>query len=369
MPHNCGRVRVEMRNVLRRLTPLLALALGMVSGPVCRSAAVAEPQVIRIAVVAVQSGGRTNFIGPAEYVAQDSALKAELDKRHVGIEWVPVSAAAVATLVNEAFTTHRIDFAYYGDLPSIILNASGFSTRLVAPGNIGNNVYLVVPPGSAAKSITDLVGKRIALHRGRPWEVSFGKLLAANGLKIGDFTLINLNPQAGASALVAGSVDAYFTLDDAFLLADKGLGKIIWSSKNAPPDWKMRAELWGTRAFVQRHPDWTQLLVSANLRAVQWISQDRNRAGYLKDLAERYGYPESVIQREYDDQKISWKEFWSPRYVPSITRHYEGVVAYARGSGLIRNDVDVTALITPAFVDTGLKDLGLGEYWQARAVQ
>ena len=358
-----------MRIPLRRLAVLLGLALGCASVPALLSAATADPQAIRIAVVAMQSGGKSSFFGPAEYVALDAALKAELDKRHVSIEWVPASSAAVATLVNEAFTSHRIDFAYYGDLPSIILNASGFQTRLVAPGNLGNNVYLVVPPGSAAKSISDLKGQRIALHRGRPWEVSFGKLLAANGLKPGDFKIINLNPQAGASALVAGSVDAYFTLDDAFLLADKGLGRIIWSSKGAPLDWKMRAELWGTREFVQQHPDLTQLLVTADLRAVQWISQDKNRQGYIKDLAERYGYPESVIRREYDDEKISWKEYWSPRYTPSITQHYQGVAAYARASGLIRNDVDVNALIAPSFVDTGLKELGLGDFWQARTAQ
>jgi sulfonate transport system substrate-binding protein len=357
-----------MRTFLRQFAPVLVLAFGMACDAVSESAA-SGPQVIRIAVVAMQSGGKVSFFGPAEYVAQDSTLKSELDKRHVSIEWLPVSSAAVATLVNEGFASHRIDFAYYGDLPSIILNASGFATRLVAPGNLGNNVYLVVPPGSTAKSIADLAGKRIALHRGRPWEVSFGKLLAANGLKVGDFKIINLNPQAGASALAAGSVDAYFTLDDAFLLADKGLGKIIWSSKGAPLDWKMRAELWGTSEFVQQHPDWTQLLVTADLRAVKWISQDKNRQGYLEDLAERYGYPESVIQREYDDEGISWKEFWSPRYTPNITRHYEDVVAYARSNGLIRKDVDVDALIAPTFVDTGLKDLGLGDYWQARVVQ
>jgi sulfonate transport system substrate-binding protein len=353
-----------MHNSLRWLLPVLGAVCALV--PISANAA-ADPQVIRIAVVAIQVAGRPSFFGPAEYASQDPELKAELDKRHVSIEWVPVSSVAVATLVNEAFTSHRIDFAYYGDLPSIILNASGFQTRLVAPGNLGNNVYLVVPPGSPAKSIADLKGKRIALNRGRPWEISFGKLLAANGLNFTDFKVVNLNPQAGASALVAGSVDAFLTLDDAFLLADKGLGKIIWSTnKGAPLDWKMRAELWGTQEFVQQHPDLTQLLVNADLRAVLWISQDKNRAAYIKDLAEHYGYPESVIQRETDNENISWSEYWSPRYTPSIARHYAGVVAYARSTGLIRNDVDVNALIVPTFVDAGLKQLGLAGSWQAR---
>jgi sulfonate transport system substrate-binding protein len=348
-----------MRRSLRWLLP----ALGIILSEAFFTAAAADPDVIRIAAVAIQTGGKTSFFGAAGYVSQDKEFSAELEKRHIGIEWVPASSVAVATLVNEAFASHRIDFAFYGDLPSVILNASGIQTRLVAPGNLGNNVYLVVPPGSTAKSIMDLKGKRIALNRGRPWEISFGKLLAANGLKFTDVKVVNLNPQAGASALVAGSVDGFFTLDDAFLLADKGLGRIIWSTKGAPLDWKMRAELWGTQEFVQRHPDLTQLLVNADLRAVRWISEDKNRAAYIKSTAESYGYPESVIQRETDEQQISWKEFWSPRYTPSITQHYAAVVDYAHTTGLIRNPVDVNALIAPTFVNSGLKQLGLGDYW------
>jgi sulfonate transport system substrate-binding protein len=351
----------------------MASACGLIAGivlllPEASTAAVGpDPEVIRIAAVAMQAAGKPGYMAAAQYVSEDQTLLAELQKRHVRLEWVPISPTSVAALVNEDFTSHRIDFAFYGDLPSVILNASGFQTRLVAPGNLGNNVYLVVPPASTAKSIADLKGKRIALHRGRPWEVSFGKLVASNGLKVTDFKIVNLNPQAGASALVAGSVDAFFTLDDAYLLSDKNVGRIIWSSQRAPLDWKMRAELWGTREFVEQHPDLTQLLVNADLRAVAWISQDQNRSRYIKDLADRYGYPESVVQRDSENANISWKDYWSPLFTPSVTQHYEAVIAYARGAGLIRNDVDAKTLIVPGFVDAGLKELSLGNYWVARA--
>jgi len=324
--------------------------------------AAAEPQEIRIAVVAMGAGGKQVFVGTPQLVSQDPVLKAELDKRHIKLTWVPVATSAVASEVNEDFASHNIDFAYYGDLPSVILNASGISTRLVAPGNLGSNVYLVVPPNSTAHSIQDLKGKRIALNRGRPWEVTFGKLLAANGLSFSDFKVVNLNPQAGASALAAGSVDAFFTLSDAYTLSDKGVGKIIWSTKQAPNDWKMRAELWGSQDFVSKYPDLTQLLVTADIRAVHWISQQQNRDAYLQDQA-RFGYPESVIRRDADNENVSWKDYWSPLYSPAIGSHYQAVVQHARSTGLIRNNVDVNNLILPQFVAAGVKDLGLGTYW------
>lgn len=323
---------------------------------------------IRIAVVASPLGGTQQFFGLPAYLAKDTALQSELAARHVQIKWVPVSAAAVASLVNEDFTNHDIDFAYYGDLPSVILNAAGVPTKLVAPDSLGNNVYLVVPPGSAAKSIADLKGKRIALHRGRPWEVSFGKLLAANHLTFNDFKIVNLNPQAGSAALAAGAVDAFFTLSDAYLLEDKKLGKIIWSSQGAPVDWKMRAELWGSQEFVSAHPDLTQLLVNAHLRALYWISQEKNRSSYIHETSVGYGYPESVLLRDANNEKFSWKEYWSPLYTQAISNHYSGVVAHARTTGLIRHDVNVQALLAPEFVDNGLKQLGLVNYWQAAAL-
>lgn len=354
---------------MRRNSRKLAWALALVTTVVALTATAADPTSIRIAVVASPGATGTTtpgFFGAPAYIAKDTTLKAELDRRHIALEWVPVSPAAVASLVNEDFSSHRIDFAFYGDLPSVILNAAGFQTRLVAPGNLGNNVYLVVPPSSTARSIADLKGKRIALNRGRPWEVSFGKLVAANHLQLSDFKVVNLNPQAGAAALVGGSVDAFFTLDDAYLLSDKGLGRVIWSSQQAPLDWKMRAELWGTREFIEQHPDLTQLLVTADLRAVAWISQDAHRDEYIRDLAQRYGYPESVIKRENDNVNISWKDYWSPLYTSTITSHYQAVAAYARNVSLIRNDVDVSSLIVPRFVATGLQQLGLNNYWLAQ---
>ncbi len=328
--------------------------------------ATSAPQALRIAVVANSVSGKVSFVGAPQIVANDEILKAELAKRNVALQWVPITPASVATLVNEAFTNKQIDFAFYGDLPSVILNSSGTSTRLVAPGNVGNNVYLVVPPNSTAGSISDLKGKRIALHRGRPWEVSFGKLLSTNRLTFNDIKVINLNPQAGAAALAAGSVDAFFTMSDAYTLSDKGVGKIIWSSQSLPDDWKMRAELWGATDFIQKYPEITQLLVDANIRAVYWISQDKNKDKFISEQT-KFGQPASVIQREYQNKYGSWQQNWSPLFTPTLTQHYQQVASYALTSKLIRKPVDANQLLEPKFIPIALKNLKLDKYWSGSA--
>lgn len=339
------------------LSPLLMLGLLASSASYA-----AEPlKTVRIATVAYSNAGKITFNGPTYLMDKDPWLKEQLAQRGVELQWVPAATASVGTFVNEEFANKRIDFAFYGDLPSIILNASGVATQLIAAGGIGNNVYLVVPPDSTATSIDDLKGKRVALHRGRPWELSFAKLLESRNLAFDDFRLFNLNPQAGGAALSAGRIDGLFTLNDAFLLEDKKVGKIIWSSKQAPLDWKMRAELFGAKDFIAQNPEVTQLVVDAYLKALKWASQDEHKAEYIALLSQS-GQPQSVLLREVQGE--AWKDHFSPLINATLRQHYADGIAYSLQSKLIRKDVNVDNLLDDRFVKQGLKNLNLTEEWK-----
>lgn len=344
------------------------LALGAVTlllGFVTDAAALDGPKEVRIATVAYANVGKVGYNGSAGIIEKQGWLKSELQKRGIKLTWVPVAAQSVGATVNEGFANHSIDFAGYGDLPSIILNAGGVETRIIVPGGRGNNVYLVVPLNSSARSIADLKGKRIALHRGRPWEITFARLAAANGLNLTDFKIANLNPGAGAAALAAGNVDAFVTLSDAYQLEDKKLGKIIWSTKRASEDWKMRAELWGAKEFVEKYPDVTQIVATAYVKAAHWSTQQENFEEYLK-IATLSGQPEDVIRREYADDSVSWKLRWSPLFDEFVADHYQNAAYYSRKVNLIRKDVDVARLFDPRFVRVALKELQLEGYWTPR---
>lgn len=315
---------------------------------------------LRIAVVANGTTGSLDFIGAPEIIAKDQIFLEELKKRHVDLKWEPVTTAAVATLVNENFLNNKIDFAFYGNLPSVFLNAIGTKTQIIVPGGIGSNVYLVVPSQSKATRIEDLKGKKIVLHRGRPWEVNFAQLIQDKGLKLSDFQIVNLNPQAGTSAVAANSVDAFFTLSDAHILEDKKIGKIIWSSRNLPRDWKMRAELWGSKQYVNANPDVTQLLADATVRAYHWISEHQ---GEYQQSQTKFGQPLTVIQREQDNNSV-WKYNWNPSYdIQVLTTHYDRVIKHAVDHQLIQNPVQSSELVDPKFTQQAIKNLNLENYW------
>lgn len=321
------------------------------------------PKLLTIAGIATPYGGKQVFNGLPGVVIQQGWLKRELAKRGVELAFAPIPTAVGGPLINEGFSGKRIDFAAYGDFPAIIAVAGGVPLKIVAPVGKGQNSYLVVRNGLAAHSITDLKGKRIALHRGRPWELPFSKLLDANGLKLTDFTIVNINPSATPAALAAGDIDAAFLLSDGLLLAQKGVGRVIWSTKQGPADWRMRAELFGRADFVDANPELTQLVVTAFVRAAAWSADLAHQSQVLKDSSRGY-LPPSVLLRDYDEPGVTWRDRFSPLYDAALRDHYRSVADYTYQRGLVRTKVDADRLFDDRFVNRALRDLKLEGFWK-----
>jgi sulfonate transport system substrate-binding protein len=314
---------------------------------------------VTIATTATVVNGQPHYLGANARVIEEGWLAARLRERGVDLAWVPVAGDTGAT-INEAFAAGRIDFGGYGDLPSIILNASGTRTQVIVPDGRGLNTFLLVPPHSTATSLKDLKGKRIAVHRGRPWYLTFLRLVEQNGLRPSDFTLVNMDLQPSAAALATGQIDALFAINS-YTLADKGLGKIIWDSKGQP-DKKIRAELWGAKSFIQAHPDLTQLVVTAYVRAQYWESQEQNRPAVIK-TATLAGRTQHAVEQEYDDNGLAWKDFFTPIPDAEVLAHYRRTVAYAVEKHIVRASVRADELVETRFVLNALQELHLEHYW------
>lgn len=320
-------------------------------------------KVVNIAGIAYPYHGAQAYNGLTAVVIRQGWLKEQLARRGVRLAFTPVPTAVGGPLINEGFSARRIDFASYGDFPAIIAASGGVPLKLVAPLGQGQDSYLVVRNGLAATSIRDLKGKKIALHRGRPWELPFAKLLDANGLRFDDFQIVNINPSATPAALASGNVDATFLLSDALLLEQKGAGRVIWSTKQAPADWRMRAELFARGGFIDEYPELTQLVVDAFVRAAAWSAQEANRAQVIRDAA-RGAMPVAIVEKDYAGSGIPWPDRFSPMFSPAVADHYRSVAAYAHDKGLVRARVDADALLEPRFVQQALRNLDLETFWK-----
>lgn len=355
------------RNYLALAVATVLTLLGVLGLQGCTAKAEGEPKTLTIASIAYSNKGQERYAGQTAIVQEQGWLKAELAKRGVELRWLPVPTAVGAPIINEGFAAKRVDFASYGDFPAIIANAGGIDTRLVVPAGRGQNVYLVVRKGLAANTIEELKGKRIALHRGRPWELPFAKLLDSKGLKQSDFKILNINPPASFAALAAGDVDAVVLLSDGLLAQQKGIGRVIWSTRQVPPDWRMRAELFGRKDFVEGEPELTQLVADAYVRAAYWASLPANRDRVI-EIASRSESPRAVIEAEYADPTVAWPDRFSPLFDDFLKQHYREAAAYTFREKLVRRKVDADALFAPQFVARALKTQKLEQHWQPARV-
>jgi len=324
-------------------------------------------RAVRIANIAMFVDGKSEIGGTlSPVVIQQGWLAQELKKRGIELQWVPVPVAVGGPIFNEDLASGSADFASYGDFPAIIGKAGGIDIKLIVPAGRGANSYLIVRSDSTAKTIADLKGKRVSVQRGRPYELAFNQLLNALGLQYNDFKIYNTNAQAGAAALAAGSIDALFTTSDAYLLEDKGIGRIIWSTKGT--DWTWRAELFARSQFAETYPEITQLVANAYVKAAYWSAQEENRAAVLQ-LNTRSGVPLSAVERDYAGDPIAWKDRWSPLYDDYMVDHYREAIAFTHSQNLIRKDFPVEDLLDRRFLQEALRELRLTDFWAPRKAE
>ncbi|HVR53380.1 MAG TPA: ABC transporter substrate-binding protein, partial [Pseudorhodoferax sp.] len=167
----------------------------------------AAPEVIRIGVATAGGGDPVTWGGSPGGVARSQQwLEQEFKGSGTKIEWLFFKGAGPA--VNEALSNKQIDFAYQGDLPSLVGRANGLNTRLLLASGTRNNLYVVVPPKSDIQSIKDLKDRKVSIFRGTNGHLVAINVLAANGLTERDIKGVNLDTGSAQAALVSSGVDA-----------------------------------------------------------------------------------------------------------------------------------------------------------------
>lgn len=347
----------------RLLAMIVVLLANML---VCLPVHASEPaKVVRIASIGTMSEGKVFVTSQSTRVQTEGWLEQQLAQRGVKLEWYPVASALGGPGFNEALASKAVDFASYGDLPSIIARSAGVDIKLIVPYGGATHSYLIVRKGLEAHTIADLKGKRIALQRGRPGELPFTRLLREYGLQLSDFRIYNLPPDAGKSALVAGSVDAYFGDPGVYQLQDQGHGKVIWSTKQVPAEkgsWNTRVDLYVRTEFARANPEITTLVAAAYIRAAHWVSQDENFDGVVQIYA-RPGSPEHVIRRDFAGQPTPWRERWSPVFDDELERYFDEAIQISYERKLIRRRFATSEFLDPTYAQAALRALGLEGFW------
>lgn len=114
-------------------------------------------------------------------------------------------------LVVEALNGGSLDYGGMSEIPPIFAAAStiqSFRQIAVAHGDVNNQVVLV-PKGSAAKSIADLKGKRVGYVRATTSQYFLIRMLEEVGLGWDDIKPVAMGVTDGAAAFSQGALDAW----------------------------------------------------------------------------------------------------------------------------------------------------------------
>ena len=340
---------------LGRRASILALSL------LFSTMASAAPQVIRIGIATAGGGDPVTWGGsPGSVARANQWLEEAFKDSGIRVEWLFFKGAGPA--VNEALSNQQIDFAYQGDLPSIVGRSNGLKTKLLLASGVRNNLYVVTPAQSDISSLQDLKGKKVAIFRGTNGHIGAINALDTVGLTERDLKAVNLDTGSSQAALVSNGVDASFGGYEWFKLQNQGLAKVIYSTQGKDPALTRQASLIVREDFEKQNPAEVQKVVDTFVRAANWSSDEKNRSELFRIWA-RSGTPVTSWEADFNKQSLAVRN--TPLLDEFLVSRYESVASDALKLKLIRRPVTIKDWFEPRYLNAALKQQGLEKRWVA----
>ena len=287
-------------------------------------------------------------------------LEKEFARDGIKVEWIFFKGAGPA--VNEALVNRQLDFAWQGDLPSIVHRAGGVKTRIIAGSGVRTGLYLGVPPDSTITRLEDLKGKRVAVFKGTNLHLSALRALAAKGIKESDLKLINLDLAGAQAALTTRDIDGYFGYVEQFVLRDKGVAKVVWSAAQDSYRFTRQTVLLVTDDFATRQPQIVQRVVDTLVRTAREYSDEQKRGDLFAEWG-RAELPEKYWREDFIGQPLRVR--LSPLLDPFLVARYKDATEEAFKLKLIRSKPEIDSWFDRRFLDAALKSQKLEGYWPA----
>jgi sulfonate transport system substrate-binding protein len=311
----------ESRLAKRRTLALLsAVAAGALAGSLGGLAHAQEKGVLRI--------GYQKY-GTLTLLKGRGTLDQRLAAQGISVKWTEFPAGPV---LLEGLNVGSIDFGTVGEAPPIFAQAAGANLVYVANEPAAPRAEaIVVPKGSALKSVAELKGKKVALNKGSNVHYLLVRAIEKAGLQYSDITPVYLPPADARAAFERGSVDAWVIWDPFLAAAEKQLGaRVLADGTGLVSNHQFYL---ASRPYADKHPEIVQILIEELARVDEWgLANPKEAAAVLSgqtgldaatvDLAvERYSYgvkpvTPAVIQEQ---QRIA-DAFFKLKLIPKPLR-------------------------------------------------
>ncbi|WP_295985883.1 sulfonate ABC transporter substrate-binding protein [uncultured Variovorax sp.] len=217
-------------------------------------------------------------------------LEKRLAPLGVSVKWTEFTAGPVQL---EALNVGSIDFGDVGEAPPIFAQAAGAPLAYVgATVPRPQSEAVLVPRGSAIKTVADLKGRKIALNKGSNVHYFIVKLFEKHGLAFADLNLVYLPPADARAAFEKGSVDAWVIWDPFLAAAEKSLDARVLADATGVVG--NRAYYFSSLDYVAKNADVLAIAIEELNKVDVWGTA--NRSELAAELAALWGLPKPVAE-------------------------------------------------------------------------
>lgn len=193
-------------------------------------------------------------------------LEKRLAARKIAVKWTEFPAGPV---LLEGLNVGSIDFGTVGEAPPIFAQAAG--ARLVYVGHepaSPSSEAIVVPKGSALRTLADLRGKKIALNKGSNVHFLLVRALEKAGIPYSAIQPVYLPPSDARAAFERGSVDAWVIWDPFLAAAEQQLGaRVLADGRGLVSNHQFYL---ASRSFAEAHPDVNRIVLEEIAKVDDW---------------------------------------------------------------------------------------------------
>jgi sulfonate transport system substrate-binding protein len=215
-------------------------------------------------------------------------LEKRLAPLGVSVKWTEFTAGPVQL---EALNVGSIDFGDVGEAPPIFAQAAGAPLAYVgATVPRPQAEAVLVPKGSAIKTVADLKGRKIVLNKGSNVHYFIVKMAEKHGLAYADLDLVYLPPADARAAFEKGSVDAWVIWDPFLAAAQKSLDARILADATGVVG--NRGYYFSSLDYVAKNADVLAIAIEEVNKVDTWGAAHKDELA--TELAALWGLPKPV---------------------------------------------------------------------------
>ncbi|MFM9923587.1 sulfonate ABC transporter substrate-binding protein [Variovorax sp. H27-G14] len=254
------------------------------------AAAVALPSFAALAQAPARQLRIGNQKGYLTLLKGRGTLEKRLAPLGASVKWTEFTAGPVQL---EALNVGSIDFGDVGEAPPIFAQAAGAPLAYVgATVQRPRSEAVLVPKGSAIKTVADLRGKKIALNKGSNVHYFIVKLFEKHGLPYSELNLVYLPPADARAAFEKGSVDAWVIWDPFLAAAENTLGARVLADATGVVG--NRAYYFSSLDYVAKNADVLAIAIDELAKIDVW--GEANKDALAGELATLWGLPKPVAE-------------------------------------------------------------------------